>query len=104
VVEASVIGSGVRIGKGCVVGKRCVIKDCVLIRDGTVLAPDTVVAPFSIFEGCPGRLVGELPESTPELHKSLAQALYYESFKQAPLAHAPHPVPAPVPPVPTLGR
>jgi len=79
VIEASVIGTGVRIGKGCVIGKRCVIKDCCVIKDFTVLPPDTVVAPFSIYEGCPGRLVGELAEATPEMNKSLAQSRYLTS-------------------------
>jgi len=78
VVEASVIGSGVLIGKNCVIGKRCILKDNCWIKDNTVLAPDTVVAPFSVYGGCPGRLVDELPECAPEMIRSIAQSRYYQ--------------------------
>lgn len=79
VVEASAVGSGVIIGRGCVVSKRCVIKDCVHLRPGTVLPPDTVVAPFSVYAGCPGQLVAELPECAPAMIRAIVHARYGEA-------------------------
>lgn len=63
VIEAAAVGSSVFIGDGCVLSKRVIVKDCCRIEDGTVLPPDAVIPPFSVVAGCPGRIVGELPES-----------------------------------------
>lgn len=52
------------VGDGCVLSKRCIVKDCCFIDSGTVIAEDMVIPPFSIVSGCPGRVIGELPESS----------------------------------------
>lgn len=83
VVNAAQIGSYVHIGRNCVVGRRCVLKDACTLLDNTVLAPETIVPPFSVFGGSPGRLVAELPESTPELMSELTRS-YYEHFVPKP--------------------
>jgi dynactin-5 len=66
VVEASSVGSFVRVGDGCVLGAGCIVKDCVWLMPGTLLPPGTIVAPFSIMSGAPAQRVGELPESAAE--------------------------------------
>jgi len=66
VVEASSVGSFVRVGDGCVFGANCVVKDCVWLMPGCLLPPGTIVAPFSIMSGAPAQRVGELPESAAE--------------------------------------
>jgi len=63
VIEAAAIGASVFIGDGCVLSKRVIVKDCCWIEPNTVLSQDTVIPPFSIVGGCPGRIIGELPES-----------------------------------------
>ncbi|XP_018648213.1 putative dynactin subunit P25 [Schistosoma mansoni] len=77
IVNAAQIGSYVHIGKNCVIGRRCVLKDACSLRDNTVLPPETVVPPFSIYGGSPGRLIGELPECTPDLMVDLTHGFYY---------------------------
>jgi len=37
-----------------------------------VLPPDTVVPPFAVYGGKPAVMVGELPETTPIIHKEAA--------------------------------
>mmetsp|Transcript_12036 Transcript_12036/g.18155 ORF Transcript_12036/g.18155 Transcript_12036/m.18155 type:complete len:182 (-) Transcript_12036:48-593(-) len=64
VIEAAAIGASVFVGDGCVLSKRCIVKDCCYIDPGTVVVDDMVIPPFSIVSGCPGRIVGELPESS----------------------------------------
>ncbi|TMW64344.1 hypothetical protein Poli38472_012966 [Pythium oligandrum] len=79
VVEAAMIGSNVQIGKNCVIGKRTIIRDCCRIEDNTVIPPDSVIPPFSRIGGIPGKLLEDMPESTPE--QCLAQiSRYFENF------------------------
>eukprot|EP00743_Colponemidia_sp_Colp-15_P007651 GILK01008281.1.p1 GENE.GILK01008281.1~~GILK01008281.1.p1 ORF type:complete len:192 (+),score=2.78 GILK01008281.1:42-617(+) len=87
VINAASIGSNVMIGAGCVISKRCILKDNCRILPGTVLAPDTVVPPFAVFGGCPGRYIGELPESVAEMHRAHSSS-YYKRFQ-------PHVLPTP---------
>ena len=47
-------------GEDVIIGKRCIVKDCCLIKPDSVLADDTVVPPFTIWEGCPAKMVGKL--------------------------------------------
>ena len=63
VIEAAWIGSNVIIGDGCVVSKRVIVKDNCKIVSNTIIPPGMVIPPFSVVAGCPGRIVGELPES-----------------------------------------
>ena len=62
-VEASQIGSCVKIGKNCVIGKRVIVHSCVEIKDNTVIPNDAIVPPFSVMQGSPGIQVDTLPES-----------------------------------------
>lgn len=79
VVEAAMIGSHVQIGKNCVIGKRTIIRDCCYIEDNTVIPPDTVIPPFSRIGGVPGKLLEDMPESTPE--QCIAQvSRYFDNF------------------------
>lgn len=79
IVEASEIGSCVRIGKNCVIGKNVIIKDCCEILDNSVIAANTVVPPFSVFGGVPGVWVDELPECAKEYFESRAKS-YYDDY------------------------
>jgi len=63
VIEAAWIGTNVIIGDGCVISKRAIIKDNCKILSNTIIPPGMVIPPFSVVAGCPGRIVGELPES-----------------------------------------
>eukprot|EP00053_Salpingoeca_punica_P004697 m.50435 g.50435 ORF g.50435 m.50435 type:complete len:190 (+) comp12905_c0_seq3:43-612(+) len=79
VISAAQIGQHVHIGKNCIIGRRCILKDCCKIEDNTVLPPDTVVPPFTVYGGSPGRMLGELPECTKDIHRDLAKN-YYAHF------------------------
>jgi dynactin 5 len=46
-IEASAIGSMVRIGNNAMLGERCVIKDCCIIDPYVILGKDTVIPPFT---------------------------------------------------------
>jgi len=48
-----------------------------------VVAADSVVPPFSILEGNPARVVGEMPECTPDLMMQLTRD-FYDNFQPAP--------------------
>lgn len=50
-----------------------------MVLDDSVLAPDTVVPPFAVFGGKPATYIGELPESTPVVHKEKT-VWYYKKF------------------------
>ena len=73
IINAASIGHFVQIGNNCVIGKRCILKDCCKVADNTVLPPDTVVPPFTLYAGTPGRVVGELPECTKDIHKEITR-------------------------------
>ena len=79
VVQAASIGSNVIIGKNCIIGQRCILKDNCRIQDGSVLAPDTVVPPYTVFGGQPATYLGELPESTQQVHADFCKT-YYKNF------------------------
>lgn len=101
IIEAASIGSMVKIGKNCIIvrwqlamvsfgladrhgqGRFAIIKDCAVIEDDTVIAAGTVVPSMTRFSGSPGRLVGEIPENSPELFEAEART-YYAEFKAAP--------------------
>jgi dynactin-5 len=101
VIEAASIGNMVQIGKNCVIvrskqdllvmayvlitsrleqGRFTIIKDCAIIQDDTVLAPGTVVPSMTVFGGSPGVLMGDIPESYPEILEAAALN-YYAEFK-----------------------
>jgi len=80
VVSGASVGSYVHIGKGSVIGRRCVIRDCVVIKPGSVVPADTVVPPFSVVEGVPALVTGELPESFQEYQTQLCHS-YYDSWQ-----------------------
>ncbi|KAL7751502.1 hypothetical protein RI367_002963 [Sorochytrium milnesiophthora] len=79
VVEAASIGSYVQIGRGCVIGRFAIIKDCVRIEDGAVVAPNAVIPSYSVVRGSPAVVVGDLPESTPEVYEAETKE-YYRKF------------------------
>lgn len=83
VISAAQIGSNVVIGDGCVVGRRCILKDNCTLLPGTVLAADTTVPSFTIVSGCPGRIVGELPESGQSINKEIASSIYKQFVPKA---------------------
>ncbi|KAJ1651756.1 hypothetical protein IWQ61_007757 [Dispira simplex] len=76
IVEAANIGNHVQIGKNCIIGRFTIIKDGCRIEDHTVVAPNTVIPSFSVYSGSPGRLVGELPECTPEMYEARSKEFY----------------------------
>uniref|UniRef100_A0A1I7ZST8 Dynactin subunit 5 n=1 Tax=Steinernema glaseri TaxID=37863 RepID=A0A1I7ZST8_9BILA len=76
VIMAAQIGSYVHIGKGAIIGRSTVIKDCCVIKPGAVLPADMIVPPFSIVEGNPAKIVGDLPESTPALMMQATKQFY----------------------------
>ncbi|CAM9520543.1 unnamed protein product, partial [Heterosigma akashiwo] len=80
IVQAGQIGSNVYIGKNCIIDMRCFIRDNCVIEDGAVLAPGTLVPPFSVVAGCPGKVVGELPESAAATLAARARA-GFRSFR-----------------------
>eukprot|EP00929_Paragymnodinium_shiwhaense_P079719 TRINITY_DN41554_c0_g1_i1.p1 TRINITY_DN41554_c0_g1~~TRINITY_DN41554_c0_g1_i1.p1 ORF type:complete len:241 (+),score=32.45 TRINITY_DN41554_c0_g1_i1:112-834(+) len=84
VISAAQLGSCIDIGEDCVISKRCVLKENSVILPGTVLPPDTVVPPLTIFGGCPGRYVGDLPESQQMAQKLHAVQMYKAFVAQAP--------------------
>eukprot|EP00953_Heterococcus_sp_UTEX-ZZ885_P010966 6363-Heterococcus_DN1.PRE.4 len=90
--EAAAIGCCVVIGDNCKLltaasacvhqsqGSNCIIKDNCCIEEGTVIASGAVVPPFSRVSGQPGRIVEDMPESTPLVHKEQAVARF-QHFK-----------------------
>jgi len=80
IVSSFKIGSGVVIGKDCVLGHRSVLKDNCRVLDGSVVAPDTIIPPFTVYGGRPAVMIGELPETTPIIHKELA-VQFFRNFQ-----------------------
>ena len=76
IIEAAVIGTGCYIGHNCILSKRCVLKDFVYIEANTIVPPDMTIPPFSIVSGRPGKIIGEMPESTSTLGVSDAVSRY----------------------------
>ncbi|KAG0663754.1 hypothetical protein C6P46_002323 [Rhodotorula mucilaginosa] len=76
VVEAATIGNGVEIGKGCIIGPLVILKDFCKVADGAVVGAGTVVQSLTEWGGSPARLIGQLPESTPEAVESKAKNAY----------------------------
>eukprot|EP00927_Polykrikos_kofoidii_P016825 TRINITY_DN17629_c0_g1_i1.p1 TRINITY_DN17629_c0_g1~~TRINITY_DN17629_c0_g1_i1.p1 ORF type:complete len:228 (+),score=45.76 TRINITY_DN17629_c0_g1_i1:122-805(+) len=83
VIGAAQIGACVDIGEDCVISKRCVVKDCAVLLPGTVLPPDTIVPPLTVFGGCPGRYLGDLPESMQFVQKQTSIQIYKTFVMQA---------------------
>lgn len=81
VVQAAVIGVGCHIEDNVILSKRCILKDFVYIMRDSVVPPDMVCPPFSIVEGAPAQIVGELPQSTSTIKFAEAVARYKVSFK-----------------------
>ncbi|XP_063899955.1 dynactin subunit 5-like [Zophobas morio] len=76
VIQASFIGSYVKIGRNCIVGQRCVLKDCCELKDDTTLPSDSVVPPFTLYGGSPGIQKGNLTGATEELRKEESRSFY----------------------------
>ncbi|GAA5882886.1 hypothetical protein JCM3774_001377 [Rhodotorula dairenensis] len=76
VVEAATIGNGVEIGKGCIIGPLAILKDFCKVADGAVVGAGTIIPSLTEWGGSPARLIGQLPESTPEAVEIKAKALY----------------------------
>ncbi|KAK9453282.1 trimeric LpxA-like protein [Dipodascopsis uninucleata] len=76
VIEAATIGSCVYIGANCVVGKFSIIKDNVIILDNTIISSTVCIPPYSVVAGNPGKVIGELPESGPEVLERRARLIH----------------------------
>ena len=80
IIESACIGVGCNIGNHCKLLPRSILKDYVHVKDNTVISPDMVIPPFSIVEGIPGKIVGELPPSIPAISEHISFQRY-QSFK-----------------------
>lgn len=77
VLEACLVGHGVRIGKNCIIGRGCLLRDYCVIEDDTILPAATVVPPFTVFGGCPGRTTAHLGDSTAATVEAAAVAAFH---------------------------
>jgi dynactin-5 len=60
IIQATKIGSCVKIGKDCIIGPRVQIGDCCIVLDGSIVPADAQLASSSVYGGKPAMYMGEI--------------------------------------------